>query len=145
MRLLSLTAPALLLVLLIGAAGCGSDADSDSGSGSVEAATELEITFWPQGRAKGAGQKLTLSCDPPAGTHPNPAEACEKLAALNDPFAPLPKDQMCIQLYGGPEEALISGTYRGKPVSYALSRTDGCKIDRYEKLSFLLPPGSSRA
>ena len=52
---------------------------------------------------------------------------------------------MCTQQYGGPEQALISGTYRGEPVSYKLARTDGCEIDRYEQLSFLLPPGSSSA
>jgi hypothetical protein len=147
MRLVSLTAPALLVVLLAGVAGCGSDSDSgsDSGSGSGDAGIQLEITFWPQGRSQGGAQKLTLSCAPPAGTHPNPAEACEKLDALDDPFAPPPPDEMCTQQYGGPEEALVSGTYRGKPVSYALARTNGCEISRWEKLSFLLPSGSSRA
>jgi hypothetical protein len=142
MRLLSLTAPALLLILLAG--GCGSE-ESDSGSGPVEPATQLEVTFWPQGRAMGNAQKLTLNCDPPGGTHRDPAEACGKLAALDNPFAAPPKDEVCTELYGGPEEAEISGTYRGQPVSYKLARTNGCEIGRYEKLSFLLPAGSSRA
>jgi hypothetical protein len=143
MRLLTSTAPLVLLVLLAGVAGCGSEPDADSGSGAGEPGS-VEITFWPQGRAKGAAQKLTLSCDPPAGTHPNPADACERLAALDDPFAPPPTDEMCTELYGGPEEALITGTYRGTSVSYKLARTNGCEIDRYEKLSFLLP-GSARS
>jgi hypothetical protein len=139
MRLLSLTAPALLLVLLAGVAGCGSDSDS------AEAGTQLGITFWPEGRAKSAAQMLTLSCDPPAGTHPNPAEACEKIEALDDPFAPPPMDEVCTEQYGGPQEALIEGTYRGKPVSYKLARTNGCEIGRYEKLGFLLPAGGGGA
>jgi hypothetical protein len=128
-----------LVVLLAGVAGCGSD--SDDGSGSGESDTQLEITFWPEGRSKGEAQTLTLSCDPPGGTHPNPAEACAKLAALDDPFAPPPADEICTELYGGPEEASITGTYRGEPVSYKLARTNGCEIDRYQKLSFLLPLG----
>jgi hypothetical protein len=143
MRRVRLTGPALLIVLVAGVAACGADSDSDSGSGTGEAGTELEISFWPQGRSKGAIQKLTLNCDPPAGTHPNPAEACEKLEALDDPFAPPPLDEMCTELYGGPEEALISGTYRGRPVVYRLARTNGCEIDRYERLSFLLPAGAN--
>ena len=81
MRLLSLTAPAVLFVLLCGAVGCGSESDSESGSGSGEAGTQLEITFWPQGRGNGAAETLTLSCDPPAGTHPDPADACRRLEA----------------------------------------------------------------
>ena len=137
MRLLSLTAPVLLVVLL---AGCGSD--SDDGSGAGESDTQLEITFWPGGRSKGEAQTLTLSCDPSGGTHQSPAAACEQLYALDEPFAPPPADEMCTELYGGPEEALITGTYRGEPVSYKLARTNGCEIDRYEKLSFLLPLGS---
>ena len=38
---------------------------------------------------------------------------------------------------------MITGTYRGAPVSYKLARTNGCEIDRYEKLSFLLPGGGN--
>ena len=140
----------LVIVLLVGSVGCGSESDSDSGTGgtstgSVEASTQLEITFWPQGRAQGAAQKRTLTCDPPGGTHPNPAEACEKLDALDDPFAPPPLDEMCTEQYGGPQEALIEGTYRGEPVSYKLSRTNGCEIGRYQTLGFLLPPGGGDA
>jgi hypothetical protein len=135
MRLLTLTAPALLLVVLAGIAGCSSD------SSSGESATQLEITFWPAGRSKGAAQKVTLSCDPSGGTHQSPAAACEQLYALDQPFAPPPADEICTELYGGPEEALITGTDRGKPVSYKLARTNGCEIDRYQKLAFLLPLG----
>ena len=50
---------------------------------------------------------------------------------------------MCTEQYGGPEQAMITGTYRGEPVSYGLSRTNGCEIGRWESLRFLLPSGGN--
>ena len=132
MRIASLVA----IVLLAAGAGCGSEADSDADSGTVEQpSTELKIAFWPQGRSAESGETWTLTCDPPGGTHPDPEDACRRLAAIDDPFARPPADEICTEQYGGPEQAMITGTYRGEPVSYALSRTN---------LRFLLP-GSGNA
>jgi hypothetical protein len=130
----------IAIVLLAAAAGCGSDTDAepDPDPGD-EASTDLEITFWPQGRSNGNGETWTLMCEPAGGTHRNPDDACAQLAALEDPFAPPPPDEICTEQYGGPEEALVSGTFRGAPVSYELSRTNGCEIARFERLGFLLP------
>ena len=130
----------IAIVMLAASAGCGSetDAEPDPGSGD-EASTELEITFWPQGRSNGNAETWTLTCDPAGGTHRDPDDACARLAALQNPFAPPPPDEICTDQYGGPEEALISGTYRGEPVSYELARTNGCEIGRFERLGFLLP------
>jgi hypothetical protein len=51
----------------------------------------------------------------------------------------VPKDQMCTQVYGGPETATIAGTWRGKPVMSRLSRINGCEISRWSALEGLLP------
>ena len=140
MRVLSL----LAIVVLAAGAGCGSEADSDAEPGTVEQpSTELEIAFWSQGKTSESGETWTLTCDPAGGTHPDPEDACRQLAAIDDPFAPPPTDEMCTEQYGGPEQAMITGTYRGAPVSYPLSRTNGCEIGRWENLRFLLPSGGN--
>ena len=138
-------APLLIAVVLLAAsAGCGSetDAEPDPGPGD-EASAELEITFWPNGRRNGNAQRWTLTCNPAGGTHPNAADACARLAAIENPFAPPPKDEICTEQYGGPEEALVEGTYRGRAVSYGLSRTNGCQIARYERYRFLISVSSA--
>ena len=94
----------------------------------------------------GSGETKTwrLTCDPPAGTHPNPAAACRALetngaAAL----PPVAKDKACTQIYGGPETATISGTWQGERVISRFARTDGCQINRWKLLEGLLPRGGS--
>lgn len=85
----------------------------------------------------------TLSCDPPAGTHPDPAAACAAIDAAADPFAPVPADMMCTQVYGGPETATISGTWHGVGVDASFKRTDGCEIARWGKLAAVFGAGST--
>lgn len=55
-----------------------------------------------------------------------------------DQLQPLPSDVACAQVYGGPQAATVRGTVRGKPVDLALSRTDGCRIAQWDRLSALL-------
>lgn len=43
-----------------------------------------------------------------------------------------PVDQVCTEVYGGPEIATISGTLDGQPVDATFSREDGCAIARYD-------------
>jgi hypothetical protein len=128
------------------AAGCGSEADEaepDGGGGQPEAtvpATELTITVWPKGR-DGASQELTLTCEPAGGTHPSPEKACLTLAGNIDALAPLPPDTICTQIYGGPEEAEIAGTFQGREVTATFSRQNGCEIDRWDRLAGVLQAG----
>jgi subtilisin inhibitor-like len=95
----------------------------------------LTIAFLPGDGA--AAHHWTLRCGPAGGTLPQPTAACRKLAALSDPFAPLPADAICSQIYGGPQVARVTGTYRGKRVSTAFNRRNGCEIARWKRLSFL--------
>ena len=41
-------------------------------------------------------------------------------------------------LYGGPQTATVTGTYRGRPVDASFDRTDGCAIDRWNKVDIVL-------
>lgn len=93
------------------------------------AATELEITV---DQGDGRSVTYTLTCDPPGGDHPDPEGACAALAALPEPFAPVPAGMMCTQEYGGPQTATVRGTYRSEPVEAVLTRTDGCEISRWQ-------------
>lgn len=80
----------------------------------------------------------TLTC-PDRGTLPQPRRACERLTALDKPFAPTPKSAACTLIYGGPEVATVRGRFRGRKVSADFSRTNGCEIARWNRVRFLFP------
>jgi hypothetical protein len=87
--------------------------------------------------------RWTLDCSAPAdSTHPDPEAACAALAALEEPFAPLPADVVCTEQYGGPEQAVISGAWRGDEVDLQVSRRNGCEIAQWDSLVPLLPAPS---
>jgi len=124
------------LIVLLAAVGCGTGASAPAASSST---TELKITYWPQGRTAASVKKWTLRCAPAGGTHPAAASACRKLAAMTSPFAPIPKDAVCTEQYGGPQVALITGTFRGHALWTQLAARNGCEIARFKRLSFLVP------
>ena len=68
-----------------------------------------------------------------------PERACAKLALMDDPFAPVPKDKACTQVFGGPEVADVTGTFRGKPVNAHFEKGNGCEIARWNRVEFLFP------
>ena len=137
--LLSVSAASLVLLAGCGTIGSGGDVTAEPGSASRAThggATELTITV-RAGRGSGE-QTYTLVCDPAGGDHPDPEGACRLLNELKDPFAPVPPDTMCTEIYGGPQTATVTGTFRGEPVDAEFSRTDGCQIARWDKHVALL-------
>lgn len=103
------------------------------------ASTSLNITVWPNGEGNGGKRAWTLRCAPVGGTLPHRANACRQLARLRAPFAPTPKNRACTQIYGGPQEALVTGRFRGRAVHTRFSRQDGCEVGRWNRVRFLLP------
>jgi hypothetical protein len=92
------------------------------------ALTSLTITVWP-----GAGPEsftYTLRC-------PSPNPDCAALARVARPFAPIPPEMACIELYGGPQRALVRGTFRGRRIWTRFARRDGCEIGRWNRHAFL--------
>ena len=73
---------------------------------------------------------------------PRAAAACDALARLQDPFAPTPKDVACIQLYGGPQVARVSGMLM-QAGSATFRRRDGCEIVCWARVG-ALPPTAPR-
>ena len=118
------------------ATGCMGQPEGDPG---LKAAPEtiLEITVTPVG--DGPTKIWTLRCPSGGGTLPDAAEACEQLSKMDDPFAPVPKNTACTQIYGGPQEADVRGTFRGRPVNAHFDRGNGCEIERWDKVGFLFP------
>ncbi len=131
------TLPPLLLALVVLAACGGPDDAADDG---VTGATALEIAVWPAGEGEGIAVTATLTCDPAGGDLPDPVAACTALAGDGAAaLAPVVADAICSELYGGREEARITGTLDGVSVAATLSRVNGCEIDRWERLLPLLP------
>jgi hypothetical protein len=51
-----------------------------------------------------------------------------------------PADQVCTEIYGGPDEARITGQIDDLVVDTTITRSNGCEIDTWERLQGLLPP-----
>jgi hypothetical protein len=101
--------------------------------------TALHVTVWPNGQAHVPKRSYTLTCAPVAGTLPHRLAACRRLARLKAPFAPTPANVACTQIYGGPQEALVTGRFRGVLVRARFNRRDGCEIERWNRVAFLFP------
>ena len=138
-----LIAPALLALVAAGTAACGEDTSVGTGPAtpSPREVTELTVEMRP---GTGEPETWTLTCDPVGGSHPTPAEACALLEEVGpEAFEPVPDDAVCTEVYGGPEEATVTGTLRGERIEAEFSRVNGCEIARWDALTPLLPPATA--
>jgi hypothetical protein len=119
----SLALPLIAAALL---AACGEDEPT-----SAAPQTNLVVRFDADGAQGPKGAKTTrLQC---------PGDGCAATKGLSsDDMAPPPADQACTQIYGGPETATVTGTLNGERVDESFKRTDGCEIDRWQKVQALL-------
>ncbi len=124
-------------VLALGIAGLAVLA---SAGASLPARTDLRISYWPNGKDTGGLKSWTLRCQPAGGTLPQAAEACRRLTAIHDPFAPVAPGIACSHIYSGPQLALVTGSFRGRRVWTYLRRTDSCQTERWNRVAFLFPP-----
>ena len=98
--------------------------------------TSLRIVM--RANATAPARVTTLRCNPASGTVPKPAVACRRLLATGRGiFAPTPPDSICTEIYGGPQEALVTGTLRGAKIWARFRRRDGCEIARWNRVAFL--------
>lgn len=126
---------AAVLCLLV--AGCGSVAEDTP---APPRGTQLEITVWPKGEGSGSPLRTTLSCDPASGDVADPEAGCAAIAAKGASlFEPTPAGRSCTELYGGPQEARVTGSVFGQGVNSRFSRTDGCEIARWDAITSLVP------
>ena len=131
---------ALLIAVLALLAGCGGSDGAGGGDGD-EPETSLTITVRPEGTEGAVVMEWTLRCGPDGGTLPRPEEACAKLDGLGrEAFDPVPENVACTEIYGGPQVASVEGIFRGEPLQARFDRTNGCQIERWNRVSFLFPP-----
>ncbi len=129
---------AVLIAALAALVACGASSLAASAAAATSS-TSLTITYWPNGSDAGVKRTATLRCDPVGGTLARRVTACRKLDGLVNPFARPRMDLVCTQQYGGPDEALIAGTFEGRRVWVRLGLADGCQIARFNRLAFLVP------
>jgi len=112
-------------------------------SASASTGTSLRITYWEDSAKPADSLTWTLRCGPARGTLARPARACARLATGGVRLlAPLRKNIACTEIYGGPQRARLVGTVNGRRIWATFSRTNGCEISRWQRISpWLVPPG----
>ncbi|HMN98469.1 MAG TPA: hypothetical protein PKD59_03565 [Miltoncostaeaceae bacterium] len=65
---------------------------------------------------------------------------CAEVVALLPRLRPEP-DEVCTQIWGGPERITVTGTVEGDPVRVEVTRANGCEIARYDLLMKALAAG----
>ncbi|MFI6860143.1 SSI family serine proteinase inhibitor [Streptomyces sp. NPDC050421] len=107
-----------------------------------DAGTHLTVVVAGSGNPEADGT-YELECEPAGGSHPVAQQACDRLAQLPgesaDPFAPVSRNAMCTQQFGGPATARITGTWQGRHVDSTFERSNGCEIGRWNSLRPVLP------
>lgn len=122
--------------------GCASP---DSGSPPVAEeetpAPQIDLTIEVSEGSGTSSTTWSLQCDPQGGDHPKVSAACDVLQESKPAAAlgPIPKDQPCTMIYGGPETAVVKGTWGGEQVEAKLARTNGCEIDQWDNLEPVVP------
>ncbi len=125
-------------VVCVSVTGCGSVA-GDSQEPQARG-TQLEITVWPKGEGKSNPLTTALSCDPLGGDVADPDAACTAIAAKGASlFEPTPAGMSCAELYGGPQQARVTGSVSGQKVDARFSRSDGCEIARWDAVASFVP------
>jgi len=133
----------LPLVLLAACAGGGADGPAPGPGDDALTSVDRPANDLVVEQDLGDGsppQRWSLVCAGQVeGDHPDAEAACAHLAGLSDPFAALPPDQMCAEIYGGPQTARVVGVWEGQPIELSLSRTNACQSAQWDALGPLLP------
>ena len=115
-------------------------------SAATTATSALRVTYWEDVAEPSESITWTLRCNPARGSLPRPARACSRLAAGGARlFARLPRNIVCTEIYGGPQRARVVGTVNGRRIFATFARSNGCEIDRWQRISpWLVPAGGVR-
>src|SRR3954454_2935923 len=89
--------------------------------------TRLELSYMADA---GYAAAVKLRCDPARGAHPTPARACNELKRVaGHPDRLRPARTMCTMIYA-PITAAITGTWKGKPVTWSHKYGNSCEMTR---------------
>jgi hypothetical protein len=104
----------------------------------------IDLAIWLRQEPGAAEQEFRLVAadgrPEAASTLPDPDAALAAVERFGeDIFFPKPgPPRLCTQQYGGPQVAVVSGTFHGRTVSATFRRTDGCEIARWNAMAPLL-------
>jgi Subtilisin inhibitor-like len=119
------------------ATACGTAAAGNSAASGTKAAPAAKISLHVTVTSRGSKpQRWTLRCDPPGGTHPNPAAACRVLlgkSVKNSLFLPLKRGVMCPMILASTKRATITGSWFGKRL-HTILYDGGCDLGRWTKI-----------
>ncbi|MDQ1662982.1 MAG: hypothetical protein QOJ68_2962, partial [Blastococcus sp.] len=104
-----------LTVLVAGCAASPAGAPAPASSTSRLAPNDLLVEIHRGGSSPTESYRLTCGTTV-AGNHPAGAAACAHLFGLAHPFAPIPADLRCTQIYSGPQTAHVTGRWKGAAV-----------------------------
>lgn len=141
-----LAVTALLLSVVAVLAGCAQQPPGPGGTGAPSgsatppmAGIDLAITLTEApGTAPRTFRLVAAGSTPaPESTLPDSAAALAAVEQHGEKiFFALPDpNRVCTQQYGGPQLATVTGTFKGRTVNAAFSRTDGCEIARWQALA----------
>lgn len=74
--------------------------------------------------------RVTLTCNPDGGTHPNPQKACNALRQVGGNFDRLPGDQRVCPFIFFPFTATANGSWQGRVVIFHRTYTNSCFLQR---------------
>lgn len=116
---------ALWGVLVTALTSCGADAPTGA-----ELESNLEMSV--QADEKSTPRTASLTCP---GEKAKDRDICAALDVVAPKvFEPVPVDQACTAIYGGPRKATITGTYQDEPVSATFTQENGCEIARWNQI-----------
>lgn len=144
-------------IIILSLSGCASVAEivlpSDTPPPFREASLEIKYSETGKGDSnmmEPVYETYTLECNMDGrygGTHPNPNEACNHLRENTMLYQIKPdiEPQACTMIYGGPQEAVISGFINGREIRFDISRTNGCEITEWDSWVPVIPEPSQWA
>lgn len=124
--------------------GCGTAAAPGGGaSGQDRTATPAKIAlmFTLTNGPGSAATHWTLRCEPPGGTHPDPAATCAALlrikAPAGQPFAARSRHVMCPMIMMSDRQIVVTGTWNGVKVHRVII-DGGCDVALFGSMSKIL-------
>ncbi|MDL4772630.1 MULTISPECIES: SSI family serine proteinase inhibitor [Thermomonosporaceae] len=124
----ALAGAALALLPAVPAGAATRPATAPAAVGRLPAAgTSLRLTLTYPGAAASGTRSVTLSCDPPGGSHPEAARACAQLSRSGGKFTREPADIACTTIYS-PVVAKADGLWRGRPARFRAEYANDCAL-----------------
>ena len=137
-------AATVLAATVLALSGCGTAPAPGGGTtrpGGTPAPARITLTVTLTSGPGSAARHWTLRCDPPGGTHPDPAATCKALLRLKSPagqpFAARSRHVMCPMIMMSDRQIVVTGTWNGVKVHRVII-DGGCDVALFGSMSKIL-------